>query len=203
MSLTKKIVTTYAKSLFQKIKNSQLGEEKRVFFSPENITSYNSKTREKTFIPDVVVIGEELLLLRSVILSSKKFQQFFQNPTYSEKQKLEVLFTIFPGLTLPLSSFLKILTERSHLSLIPEICDEYSKFLLEFKNCTKVKLITSTILQESFGISLFQSLKELTKSNSIILTVAYNPKLLGGFILEYKSNLIDLSLLKEFSLFFN
>jgi F0F1-type ATP synthase delta subunit len=35
------------------------------------------------------------------------------------------------------------------------------------------------------------------------LTTAYNPKLLGGVIVEYNSVAIDASILKEFSLFFN
>ena len=45
--------------------------------------------------------------------------------------------------------------------------------------------------------------QKLTAANNIILNVSYNPKLLGGLILEYKSSSIDASILKEFSLFFN
>jgi len=202
MSFPKKVVMTYAKSLFQNIKNSQPSEEKRVFFDVTNVASYLAKPEERKFIPDVYIIGEELILLRSAILSSKKLTEFFKNPTYSEKQKLDILMTVFPGLTLPLRSFLKVLTERSHLSLIPEISEEYSKILLEIKNYTKVKLITASILQESYGTLLLKTLKDLTRSNSVILNVAYNPKLLGGLMIEYKSTLIDLSVLKEFSLFF-
>ena len=40
-------------------------------------------------------------------------------------------------------------------------------------------------------------------SNEIILNVSYNPKLLGGLILEYNSLSIDASILNEFSLFFS
>jgi len=36
-----------------------------------------------------------------------------------------------------------------------------------------------------------------------MLNVSYNPRLLGGLILEYGSSSIDASILKEFSLFFN
>jgi len=67
----------------------------------------------------------------------------------------------------------------------------------------KVKLITSTFLQKNYGKLLLESLKKLTQSKSILLSVSHNPKLLGGFILEYNSTILDLSLLKEFSLFFN
>ena len=105
MSFPKKVVSTYAKSLFQNIKSSQPSEEKRVFFDVTNVASYLGKPEERKFVPDVYIIGEELILLRSAILSSKKLTEFFKNPTYSEKQKLEILMTVFPGLTLPLRSF--------------------------------------------------------------------------------------------------
>ena len=193
MSLTNKIVKTYAKSFFQNIKNSQPVEEKRIFY---DVADAASKTEAIKFTPDVYIIGEELILLRSTIVTSKKLREFFKNPTYSEKQKLDILTTV------PLKSFLKVLSERSHLFLIPEISEEYSKILLEFKNSTFVKLVTASILQESSGNLLLSTLKKITNSTGIILNVAYNPKLLGGIIIEYKSTLIDLSILKEFSLFF-
>jgi len=102
-----------------------------------------------------------------------------------------------------MKSFLKVLCERTHLSLIPEISSAYSKLLLQFKNSAMVKLVTASSLQESYGETLLAALKSLTKANEIILTVSYNPQLLGGLIVEYKSTAIDASILKEFSLFFN
>jgi len=195
MSFTKKVVTTYSKSLFQNVKN---------FESSENNTFDVTKIASgDKFVPDVYVIGEELLLIRSTLISSKKLKEFFDNPTYAEVQKLDVLLNIFPGLTLTMKSFLKVLVERSHLSLLPEISNEYSRLLSQFKNSVKVKLITASSLQESYGETLLNSLKLLTNSNEIILNVAYNPKLLGGLVVEYKSTGIDASILKEFSLFFN
>ena len=110
MSLNSKIVSTYSKSIFQTIKAS------------------SSTTT------DVFIIGEELSLLRSTLTTSKKLKVFFDNPTYAENQKLEVLSSIFPGLTVTMKSFLKVLKERNHLNLIPQISDSYTDLLLEFKN---------------------------------------------------------------------
>jgi F-type H+-transporting ATPase subunit delta len=199
VSFTKKVVTAYAKSLFQNVNSSTKTQGS---FEVTNVTSITSKEQEKDFVPDVFIIGEELLLLRSTLNTSKKLNEFFKNPTYVENQKLEVLLTIFPGLSLTTKSFLKVLTERSHLSLIPEVSDEYNSLLLKFKNSTIVKLVTASALEESYGTTLLNSLKTLTNSKEIILNVSYNPKLLGGLILEYKSAAIDASILKEFSLFF-
>ncbi len=185
-----KLVTTYSKSLFQNVKDST---------SPTIISNTDPTT---AMIPTVYIIGEELLLIRSALVCSKNLKDFFKNPTYAEQKKFEIICKIFPGLTVKMKSFLKVLTERGHLSLLPAISDEFSKILLKFKNATKVKLVTATSLQEGSGTLLLETLRKLTGSKEIILNVSYNPKLLGGIIIEYNSASIDASILKEFSLFF-
>ena len=125
MSFSKKIVTTYSKSLFQNTKGVKTEE----IFNINKITSLENNLS----IPDVHLIGEELLLIRSLILSSKTMKDFFKNPTYPEAQKLNVILSIFPGLTVSTKSFLKVLTERSHLFLIPEISEEYTEMVLKFR----------------------------------------------------------------------
>ena len=199
MSLSKKVVTTYAKSLFQNVKSAS---SNATAFDLTNVSIPMSADQAKSFVPDINVIGEELILLSSTVSSSTKLKTFFNNPTYAESQKLEVLLTIFPGLTLTTKSFLKVLTERSHLNLLPEIQQEYVKLLNGFNGTCAVKLVTASTLKETYGATLLTALKKLTAANNIILNVSYNPKLLGGLILEYKSSSIDASILKEFSLFF-
>jgi ATP synthase F1 delta subunit len=193
-----KAVKTYAKSLFQNLTTST-SSQSADSFELANMTS----SEQKAFSPDVYVVGEELLLLRAILISSEKIQKIFQNPTFLEQQKEEILLNIFPGLTVTTKSFLKVLTERSHISLIPAISEEFNELMLKFKNATKVKIITASPLEESFGPLLLKTLKKVTNSEEIMLNIAYNPKLLGGVIIEYNSVAIDASILKEFSLFFN
>ena len=199
MSFSTKVVSTYAKSLFQNINSPQLPNVKDESFQLSKITSPD----QKSATTDLFILAEELLLIRAILISSKELNNFFKNPTYQEEQKLNVIFDIFPGLTITMKSFLKVLKERNHLSLIPDICEEYNKIILKFKNTTKVKIIASSPLEENFGSLLLTSLKKVTNSNDIILNVAYNPKLLGGIILEYNSVALDASVLKEFSLLFS
>ena len=206
MSFSKKIVTTYSKSSFQNVSllqkstTEQNGELVKKF---EVSKIVNASEKQNNDAITVYAIGEELSLIRSLLISSNKFKIFFNNPTIPESQKLDLLLTVFPGLTLITRSFLKVLTEKSHLSLLPEVSEEYNEFLLKFNNSTKVKLITSSTLQESYGLFLLKTLKTLTKSKEVILNVSYNPQLLGGLILEYNSTSTDASILKEFSLFFS
>ena len=200
MSFPKKIVTTYAKVLFQTIKQFQPVKEKRVFFDMANLSP---EPQEKTISANIFIVGEELLLLSSTIVSSKKLNDFYKNPTYSEKQKIALLKTIFPGLTKVSKAFLRVLQERNHLYLIPEIAREYSKILLAFKNIKHVKLSTAGFLEENSSKLMLDTLKKVTNSKSVILNVFYDPRLLAGLVIEYKSKLIDFSILKEFSLLLN
>jgi ATP synthase F1 delta subunit len=196
VSFTKKVVVSYSKSLFQNVNTSKTSKDN---FEVSKITSAD----QKSFLPNVYIIGEELVLLSSTLLTSKKVKEFFANPTYAEQQKLNVLLNIFPGLTVTTKSFLKVLTERTHLSLLPEISTEYNKILLKVKNSTNVKIVVASMLQESYGPLLLKTLKALTNSKEVILNLSYNPKLLGGLIVEYNSTSVDASILKEFSLFFS
>jgi F0F1-type ATP synthase delta subunit len=66
-----------------------------------------------------------------------------------------------------------------------------------------ITLISASPINEELGSLLLNALKGLTQSHEVILNVGFNPGLLGGFILEYNSVVIDTSILKEFSLFFN
>jgi ATP synthase F1 delta subunit len=199
MSTNNKLVKTYAKSLFQNLNKRDKSSNQDNSFSIEKITS----SEQKSFLPDIFIVGEELLLLRATLISSEKLNTVFKDPTYAESQKLEILLSIFPGLTVTTKSFLKVLTERTHLSLLPLISEEFTAILLKIKNTTKVNLIAASQLETKIGSMLLTTLKKLTNSTEIILTTAYNPKLLGGIILEYNSVAIDASILKEFSLFFD
>jgi ATP synthase F1 delta subunit len=199
MSASTKLVKTYAKSLFQNLNKGDNNSTQDDSFSIAKITS----SEQKNFLPDIFIVGEELLLLRATLISSEKLSIVFKDPTYSESQKLEILSSIFPGLTITTKSFLKVLTERTHLSLLPLISEEFTTILLKIKNTTKVNLMAASQLETKFGSMLLTTLKKLTNSSEIILTTAYNPKLLGGIILEYNSVAIDASILKEFSLFFD
>ncbi len=72
-----------------------------------------------------------------------------------------------------------------------------------FRNSTQVKIFLASALKDNYGLLLLNSLRTLTNAKDIILSAFYNPKLLGGLVIEYNSKSIDASILKEFSLFFN
>ena len=198
MSFPKKIVTSYSKSLFQNIKTLPKSKQYEEYFDLSTLMV----EEQKTFLPNVYIVGEELYILDYTIKNSKPLEAFLKNPTYREQQKLDILTNIFPGLTLTTKSFLKVLADRSHLGLLCDISEEYNHILAKFKNVIQVKLTVANALEENSGELLLETLKTITGVEDIILSISYDPKLLGGIVIEYNSNSIDASLLKEFSLFF-
>jgi F0F1-type ATP synthase delta subunit len=103
MSFHKKIITTYSKSLFQKINNENLKKNScnLPLAIPEIVpaSSFDLDTllsSQKTNVPaNIYVVGEELSFLSSILESSTKIKSFFNNPTLLEEQKCKALLTIF------------------------------------------------------------------------------------------------------------
>lgn len=175
------IVKAYARSLFQ---NSLTFSQKKA----EN---------KKQIISNVVAVGEELTLIRALFLNSLKLKVAFENPTFPETQKIDILFSIFPGMSLIMHSFLEILAEKAQLDLISKVSEEYNEILSKFNAVTKVKLHLACGLDEYLGTSFLSAVKKLTASQEIVIKTIFNPKLLGGFIIEYNSKVVDATFLYE------
>jgi F-type H+-transporting ATPase subunit delta len=195
MSSQDRIVKAYTKSLFQNALNLESINE----------TSNLLNLRAQQFFPPVLeeisnvfIIGEELLLFRSLFLNSEKMRTIFKNPILPEKQKMSILFAFFPGTSRITCSFLKILAEKSQLSLLPKICEDFNEMLSKHRKIAKVTLYISSPLEDEIGLKFLEILKELTSTNEIILGVVYSPKLLAGLILEYNSISINASILSTF-----
>jgi ATP synthase F1 delta subunit len=199
MSVEKRIVTAYAKSLLKNIKQNSTIEKSEDNFNIGKIALGEPNQK----FPDIFFIGEELILIKAFITSAKSINLLFKNPTIPEQKKFQILLDVFPGLTSSMIAFLKVLVERSELYYLPAICNEYTKMLVTFRNSTTIKVIVGSPLKEKYAQLFLNVLKKITKSKEILLKIFYNPQLLGGFILEYNSKSIDISILKEFSLFFN
>ena len=197
MSSRDKMVKVYTKSLFQNIlaKTSRNEENHLVNLAPEKCFSTSDTAS------DIFIIGEELLLFRSLFLNSEKMKAIFKNPILPEKQKMSILLNFFPGMSKTTCSFLSILVEKSHLSYLPEISEEFNEMLLKYRKIAKVTRYISSPLEETIGLKFLEILKKLTDSKETILTVIYSPKLLAGLILEYNSMAINASILSSFKIF--
>lgn len=198
MNFYKKISFGYAKSLLQTSKIFFSSEDETLDFSL--ITNLESEKSSVT----LRVLREELNLIRGFFLSSKSVADLYKNPTYSEKTKLETLLFAFPGLSSLLKNFLRVLSERNHLFLLPQVAEEFDDMLSKIENIIKIKLTVANSFPSNgkkFSKTLLATLKKITGAKDIILSFTYNPKILGGIIIEYNSVSIDASVLNDFKTF--
>jgi ATP synthase F1 delta subunit len=208
MNSTNKVVLAYSKSLFQSVysnsnkldttKDNQNIKEQETY-KLSLITSFEKQNAPVT----INVIREELALIYGFFLTAENSEKIFKNPVYSEDMKANILFQVFPGFSQTMKSFLMILTEKNHLFLLPQIFFEFEKLVAKAQKSVKIKLMIANPLEENFATTFLKILKKITNAKQVILSVIYNPKILGGIVIEYNSIAIDASILKEFSFFFN
>jgi F-type H+-transporting ATPase subunit delta len=197
LTINKKLISNYSQVLLNQTLSNSFNSISKDFY--QNLINNSESRKEITLF----IIKEELNLLRSVFISSPKFLFFLNNPTYNENLKLLFLIKIFPGLSNLTKIFLKLLVEKNHLYLLPFISEEFNKLVFLNQKKLTVKLITASELDKNLGKSLLINLRKITTAKEILLNIEYNPKLLGGFIIEYNSISIDTSLVQEFNNFLN
>jgi F-type H+-transporting ATPase subunit delta len=195
MNPHQKLVNTYAKTLLE-LSKSFPKEESNLFSLPSL-----SLEEETPSVPTCFTLGQELNFLKALLVSSPIMQQFYENPTNSEQKKLALLYDFFPGLSSPIKNFLQILAEKNHLFLLPAIADIFEKFLHQRENVIHMKIFLASPLPEDLIETLYKKFLSLTKAKEFHLEVFYNPSLIGGFVLEYQSILIDASLFRELQTF--
>lgn len=202
MNFTNKVVTSYSKSLFQsvysKYSETNISKEQETY-KISLITSFEKQNAPVT----INVIREELALIYGFFITAENSEKIFKNPVYSEDMKATILSQVFPGLSQTMKSFLTILTEKNHLYLLPQIFLEFEKLVAKAQNFVKIKLVIANPLEENFANTFLDVLKKVTNAKQVFLSVIYNPKILGGIVIEYNSIAIDASILKEFSFFFS
>lgn len=211
MSVSKKQVLNYSKSLFQ---NAKAFPFQLISQEPEAIAETNEMettsdqitTKELgSAVAPMYLIGEELRFRSAVIQNApalKSALEIISPYNLSKSQKLKLVVDLFPSPppTL-LLHFFSLLAEKNELSLLPEISAEYSRLIYAFEHITPIRLIGATPFQARQGADMLTTLKRLTFSKEIVVTAGYQKRLLGGLVIEYQSCAIDASIVKEFGFF--
>ncbi len=196
------MVSAYSKSLFQSVHANSLEarKEKKNFkkflFSP----TVNLGVQDGIVTPGIVY--EELLLVKGLFLVTNEQQKIFQNPTFSEKTKVKMIFDLFPGFSPVMQSFLKLLVERNHLSFLPQIFEEFEKIFLKSEKILELKILLANSFPEKFRKRFFHLLKKRTKAKEVLFSIVYDPSILGGILIEYNSMVIDGSFSRELGTLF-
>jgi F-type H+-transporting ATPase subunit delta len=117
------------------------------------------------------------------------------NPTINEEKKKELLKRIasesgFDKYTL---NFLNLLVDQGRIEAIQEICDAFETRYCDLTE-TQVAVLRSAVkLEQEQQFLIAKKLQELTGSKNIKLKPVIDESLIAGFIVEWGSSQIDLS----------
>eukprot|EP01024_Parvocaulis_polyphysoides_P010796 TRINITY_DN13793_c0_g1_i2.p2 TRINITY_DN13793_c0_g1~~TRINITY_DN13793_c0_g1_i2.p2 ORF type:complete len:159 (-),score=32.49 TRINITY_DN13793_c0_g1_i2:127-603(-) len=133
--------------------------------------------------------------LSNVLKSDEGLREFLVNPVIAETKKYEVLDKVASNAQFSpyTTNFLKLLVQKGRMEAIQEIFDAFEVEYCKLMN-TQVAVVKSAVeLQQEQQYQIAKKVQELTGSKNIMLKPVIDPSLIGGFVVEYGSNQIDLS----------
>jgi len=137
----------------------------------------------------------DLNCLIATLTNSNDLKSLLSNPLIRSENKKSIIKSIFnekiDNTTL---KFLLVLCDRGRISYLDSILEKAMELAYKAASIEIVKVTSSTSLNSSQQEALTSKLKQMTGAEQIKLEITTNPNLIGGFILQVGSKIIDTSL---------
>ena len=140
-------------------------------------------------------IINDLNCLSTSLSTSAELKKLLSNPLINSQNKKNIVKSIFgdkvDNKTL---KFLLVLCDRGRLSYLEAIVEKSIELAYKAASIEIVKVTTSIAFTTSQQDSLTTKLKKMTGANQIKLEININPNLIGGFVVQVGSKIIDTSI---------
>ena len=150
-------------------------------------------------------ISEDITMILEVLTDSNNLTAFFANPLISKLSKKEIITQLFSGqVSDTILTFLLVLVERKRIAYLNFILLKYLELVYSLESLLVAKVTSSVSFTEEQQNKLIDKLKIMTDNKKVKLELSVDPELIGGFILQLGSKIIDTSLkgqLKEITYF--
>ena len=126
---------------------------------------------------------------------SAELTEFLDNPVASEAVKREVLAkTLESQIDAETFKFLMVLISRNRINLLSSVIATYLELVYEAASIKKIEVTTASAFTSAQKNTLIQKLKELTNAREIRLVITVDSTLIGGFLIQTESKVIDFSI---------
>ena len=123
---------------------------------------------------------------------SKELVAYLNNPIINQKAKREVLTKALKSqLNLETFKFLMVLVDRDRINVLRAIINNYLELVYKAASIQMVEISTASEFTNSQKETLIQKLKELTNAREIRLITTIDTSLIGGFLIQTESKIID------------
>lgn len=136
----------------------------------------------------------DLNTLSTILSESVELRKALSNPLLSAETKKEIIKSIFnESVNREIITFLMVLCDRSRISYLDSIIEK-SLELAYKKASIEIAYVTSSVeLTTAQEETLIQKLKSMTGAKQIKLKLSVNINLIGGFVAQIGSKIIDSS----------
>ena len=123
---------------------------------------------------------------------SKELITYLNNPIINQKSKRDVLEkTLKSQINIETFKFLMVLIDRDRINVLNKIISKYLELVYEAASIKMIEVSTASEFTNSQKETLIKKLKELTNAREIRLIITINPNLIGGFLIQTESKIID------------
>uniref|UniRef100_A0A7S3R7V4 Uncharacterized protein n=1 Tax=Dunaliella tertiolecta TaxID=3047 RepID=A0A7S3R7V4_DUNTE len=140
-------------------------------------------------------IHADMDAVSQLMSSNKALAELVTNPVIDKEKKRAVLAKIGKeaGFQTYTNNFLNLLVEKDRMHLIYDICESFEAQYCELTD-TQVALLRSAVkLEQEQQFLIAKKLQELSGSKNIKLKPTIDASVIAGFIVEYGSQQIDMS----------
>merc|ERR1711935_1333132 len=131
----------------------------------------------------------------TLITETKELSIYLNNPIVSRKSKREVLAKILKSqLNIETFKFLMVLVDRDRINVLGAIINNYLELVYQAASIKMIEVSTASEFTNSQKETLIQKLKELTNAREIRLITTIDPSLIGGFLIQTESKIIDFTI---------
>lgn len=148
----------------------------------------NSKTFDES--------NNDVNIICQFVSNSKDLERFLANPVITKTSKKTVLVDIFGDYVSPTTiQFLRLLVEKNRIQYLKYVAMAYIALAAKESSSEIAEVTSVTHLSSDQQEKLKAKLRQLRGISNIELVLKVNPKLLGGFVVQIGSSVLDFSLL--------
>jgi F-type H+-transporting ATPase subunit delta len=139
----------------------------------------------------------DMKFLEQITKSNPDFVALLRSPVISSDKKNKIIAAVTEGRVSNLTNlFIKLLTEKTRESNLPEIVTAFREQYNKLKNINRVKITTAVPISDELKNSIIAKVKS-NVAGEIELETAVKEELIGGFKLEMGGTLVDASILRD------
>ena len=133
--------------------------------------------------------------LETFLNKSAELTEYLNNPLVSETAKREILTkTLESQINTETFKFLMVLVTRDRINLLNSIIANYLELVYETASIKMIEVSTAFAFTNLQKNTLIKKLKELTNAREIRLIITVDASLIGGFLIQTESKVIDFSI---------